>query len=213
MIRSSLVQLWKLLAPWKVLLAIIAVNALVILAIIGAERSTSRELARKYGASQPKTDEHYWKKSLATNQVNRPATVRPEQARLPENALVIGVVVDGKARAYALRSLRQLGQHVINDVVGRVPVTVAYCDVTDCTQVYASRERSEPLDVAQAGFRDGEMILKIEGAFYQHSSGEQVEPGPGSRVLPYEGYPWIRTTWKEWKQQHPETDIYVGELR
>ena len=57
------------------------------------------------------------------------------------------------------------------------------------------------------------MILKIEGVYYQHSSGEPIEPGPGSPALPYDGYPWIRTTWKEWKQRYPQTDVYVEELQ
>jgi Protein of unknown function (DUF3179) len=210
-IRSSLVQLWKLLAPWKVLLALFAVSGSVILAIVWAERASSRAVALKY-TDRPKTEEHYWKKMLGTNQFNHPATVGPDKAGLPDDALVVGIVVDGKARAYAQRSLRNRLQHVLNDMVAGVPVTVAYCDVTRCTQVYACRGRSEPLDVSQAGYRDGEMILKIEGVYYQHSSGEPITPGPESPRLPYELYPWKRTTWKEWKQLHPDTDIYVEQL-
>jgi hypothetical protein len=189
---------------------LIAAVAAVILAISWAERSSTQEVETKH-ASRPKTSEHFWKK-FAMAAIVQPSTVRPDQAGLPENAPVIGVVVDGHARAYALRSLRHLRQHVVNDLVGGVPITVAHCDVTRCTHVYASRQRSEPLDVTQAGFRDGELILKIEGVYYQHSSGEPIEPGPASPPLPYEGYPWIRTTWREWKQQYPETDVYVDEL-
>ena len=212
MTQSNLARLWKLLGPWNVLLVAVAASATLILALIGAERSSSRAVALKY-APRPKTDEHIWKKMLGTNQIIRPSTVRADQAGLPENASVIGVVVDGKARAYSLRSLRHLRQHVVNDLVGGVPITVAHCDVTDCTHVYASHERSEPLDVRQAGFRDGQMILGIGDAYYEHSSGAPIEPRPGTPSFPYEGYPWIRTTWKEWKQQHPETDIYVEELK
>ncbi len=118
-----------------------------------------------------------------------------------------------KLRAYALKSLRHLRQHVVNDLIAGVPITVAHCDVTDCTHVYASHERSEPLDVRQAGFRDDQMILGIGDAYYEHSSGKAIEPGPETPPFPYESYPWIRTTWKEWKQLHPETDIYVEELK
>ncbi len=211
MIRSSLVHVWKLLAPWKVLIAFVAVDAVVILAIVWNDHSASREVALRH-APPLKTDEHVWKKKVGINQIVRPMTVQADEAGLPEDALVIGVVVDGKARAYALRSVSRLQQHVVNDVVGGVPITVAHCDVTGCTQVYARRGRSEPLDVTQAGFRDGEMILKIEGVYYQHTSGEPIEPGPASPHLPYEGYPWIRTTWKEWKLRYPTTDLYAKEL-
>ena len=150
---------------------------------------------------------------LGTNRIIQPSTVHPEKAGLPENASVIGVVANGKARAYALRSLRHLRQHVVNDLITDVPITVAHCDVTDCTHVYTSHDQAEPLDVRQAGFRDGQMILGIGDAYYEHSSGAPIEPGPGAPPFPYAGYPWVRTTWKEWKQQHPETDIYVEELK
>jgi hypothetical protein len=202
--------LWKLLAPWKALLSLIAAFASVILAMNWAERSSTREVGTSH-TYRPKTGEHFWKK-FAMAAIVRPPTVRPDAAGLPEDAAVIGVVVDGKARAYALRSLRHLRQHVVNDLVGGVPITVAHCDVTGCTRVYASRQRSEPLDVTEAGFRDGEMILKIEGVSYQHSSGEPIEAGPAAPPLPYEGYPWIRTTWRKWKQEHPETDVYVDQI-
>jgi hypothetical protein len=210
--RSGPIQLWNILARWKVLIGFIAADAVLILGIVWTDRSASREAELKH-APRPRIDEHVWKKRLGKHQINRPSTVRPDSAELPEDATVIGVVVDGRARAYALKSLRNLQQHVVNDVVGGVPITVAHCDVTDCTRVYASRNRSEPLDVTQAGFRDGEMILQIEGVYYEHSSGEPIEPGPESRPLPYEHYPWIRTTWKEWKHQYPETDIYVEQFQ
>jgi hypothetical protein len=209
-IRTGLVQLWKLLAPYKVLLGFIAVNAVVILALLWGARLASLEAELNYGP-QPKTDRHVWINKSRMNPIVRPSTVRPGEAELPENDSVIGVVVDGNARAYALRSLRHLRQHVVNDLIGGVPISVTHCDVTECTHVYASRKRSEPLDIRQAGFRDGQMILKIEGVYYGHSSGEPIEPGPGSRPLPYEGHPWTQTTWKEWRQQYPETDIYVDE--
>jgi hypothetical protein len=102
-------------------------------------------------------------------------------------------------------------QHIINDLIGGVPVSVAYCDLNDCTRVYTSRRKTKPLDVAQAGFHDdGGMILKIEGVYYRQQSGDPMEADPGVPPLPYQGHPGIRTTWKQWKKLHPNTDVYVG---
>ena len=124
---------------------------------------------------------------------------------------VIGVEIDGKTRAYALTALRFMQQHIINDLLGGVPVSVAYCDLTDCTHVYTSSRKSEPLDIAQGGVlkRKG-MVLNIEGVYYRHGSGDPMEPGPGVPPFPYPGYPWVRATWRQWKQLHPETDVYLG---
>src|SRR5438477_13141180 len=80
-IRSSLVHLWKLIAPWKALLTFIAVDAVVILAIIGTDHSASREVAMRH-APPPQSDEHVWKRKPGINQIIRPSTVQPDEARL-----------------------------------------------------------------------------------------------------------------------------------
>ena len=54
------------------------------------------------------------------------------------------------------------------------------------------------------------MVLNIEGVYYRHGSGDPMEPGPGVPPFPYPGYPWVRATWRQWKQLHPETDVYLG---
>jgi hypothetical protein len=84
-IRSSLVRLWKLLAPWKALLSLILAFASVILAIYWAERSSTKEVETKY-ASRPKTGEHFWKK-FAMAAIVRPSTVRPGKW----NGIVLGL--------------------------------------------------------------------------------------------------------------------------
>ena len=100
-------------------------------------------------------------------------------------------------------------QHVVNNVIGTVAMTVAHCNIAGCTHVDTMHGRSEPLYVSQAGFRDGEMFSKIKGVYHQHPSGEPIEPDPGSPPFSDEGYRWIQTTWKEWSQHYPETDIYL----
>jgi len=138
----------------------------------------------------------------------RPPIVPAEGAGLSDDDEVIGVVVNGKARAYQLGALCIGRHHVVNDLIDGVPISVAYCNLTDCTRVYTSRGRTEPLDVWQSGFGGGGLVLKVEGVAYRHRSGEPLEPGPGVPRFPYEDYPWTRMTWREWKRQHPETDAY-----
>jgi hypothetical protein len=122
---------------------------------------------------------------------------------------VIGVEVGGRARAYRLDAFRDRTRHLVNDWIAGVPLSVAYCDLSDCVRVYTDPRGSAPLDIAVAGRFDGEMVVKLGGVLYFHKSGTPMEPGAGP--LPFELLSPTRTTWKEWARRHPETDVYEGE--
>jgi hypothetical protein len=138
-----------------------------------------------------------------------PPTVPAASAALGEDEEVIGVEAGGRSRAYALTALRNPRFHIVNDLIGSVPVSVTYCDLTDCTQVYTS-QGDAPLAIAQAGLREREMVIKIGGVYYEHRTGRAIEPSASEPPLPYELSPWTRTTWGEWKRRHPATDVYRG---
>ncbi|WP_435019455.1 DUF3179 domain-containing (seleno)protein [Tundrisphaera sp. TA3] len=135
----------------------------------------------------------------------------PAEAGLPDDAPVIGVVAGGQARAYALSSMGAPTRHIVNDVVGGLPVTVTYCDLSDCTRAFAVPGKADPLDISQAGTFGDEMLVKIGHVTYKQATGEVYEPDPGYPAVPfpYPEYPLVRTTWGEWKARHPGTAIYV----
>ena len=81
----------------------------------------------------------------------RPPVVGADASGLRPDEEVFGLVVGGRARAYRLDALRDRSKHVVNDLVGGVPVTVAYCDVSDCVSAYRGPEASGPLDVSIGG--------------------------------------------------------------
>lgn len=137
-----------------------------------------------------------------------PPVLPAAKAGLPDEASVVGVVVDGKARAYAIQALSSPAQHVINDLVSERPVSVTFCDKTSCAKVYAGKKPGEPLDLTVGGFyRDG-LLLRYQTGMYRQETGESMQPNaPG---LPFEAYPFERTTWKAWKQKHPDTEVFTG---
>ncbi len=140
----------------------------------------------------------------------RPPAVTAETSGLAEGEEVIGVVVGGRPRAYRLGALAYPPWHVVNDVVGGVPVTIAHCDLSGCTQAFAGEPGSRPLDVSQAGVVDGEMVVRVDGVAYWQRTGMPVDSSEGPSNLPYPHQEWTRTTWREWKQRHPATDVFVG---
>ena len=144
--------------------------------------------------------------------ISRPPTRRAEQAKLPDYEEVIGIVVNGKARAYRVKAFDDPSRHIVNDLIGDRPVTVTYCDLSDCARAYAGPRGGPPLEVFQAGTKGPEMILKVGETYYWHRTAEPVETGGGS-PFPYATYPLARRTWGDWRREHPDTDLYLGPER
>ena len=95
--------------------------------------------------------------------------------------------------------LARFGNHVVNDLIDRVPITVTHCEINSCTRVFSGKT-SESLDVAVGGVRDGGMELVLDHErFLQHA--------PES---PLADYPFEVMTWERWRFLHPGSDIYVG---
>jgi Protein of unknown function (DUF3179) len=189
--------------------AALAFGVLVVGSTYGLERICLRVNQNnvEYNEGKPLTT---WRK-IDLPGVIQPPTVSADVARLRDDEEIIGIVVDGKARAYRLKALLDPKQHIINDLIDGLPLTVAHCDVSDCTRVYAGRRGEQPLDVAQAGLWNSDMIVKIQGFYYQHRTGEPSDSGTNSPPLPCQAYSFLRMSWKQWREQHPQTDVYVGE--
>jgi hypothetical protein len=141
----------------------------------------------------------------------RPSTVEASASSLRDDEEVIGFEVGGRARAYRLDALRDRSRHLVNDLVGGVPVTVSYCDLSDCVRAYTGREGDRPLDVSVGGlYRGRDMVLDVGGTLYFQESGAKLSPGVGPAAIPLERLSPTRATWGEWKRLHPSTDVYEG---
>lgn len=147
--------------------------------------------------------------------ISVPAIYKADDVRLPEGASVLGIVVDGVARAYLVDALsmpvghivtgpndpgiRELGRHVVNDQVGETSVSVTYCDKTSCGAVY-TRPGSEAIPLNVAGWSGESLLLTLEGKKFAQDEGL-----PELTKLSFE-----RTSWAQWKAKHPETSVYLG---
>jgi hypothetical protein len=130
-------------------------------------------------------------------------------AGLPDDDRVVGVVVGGKARAYSVKALARFNAHVVNDLVGDVPVTTTYCDKTDCVRTFTDKKKGEPLEISQMGYADG-LLLQVggKGNGYRQATGECMQEG--TPPLPAAKLEHTVTTWKAWREKHPQTQVYVG---
>jgi hypothetical protein len=118
---------------------------------------------------------------------------------LADQTQVIGVSVAGKHRAYALVAFTGRTQ-LVNDLVGGVPVTVAYSLKPQLQRAFTSDQRGSPLDVwvVTAGRQD-HLVCRIGDVEYPLESGDLPAPLRELAVT--------CTTWKDWERAHPDTDV------
>jgi hypothetical protein len=131
--------------------------------------------------------------------IRQPKTFPASQVRLADQAEVIGVAIAGKYRAYALSAFTDPVTQVVNDLIGDVPVTVTYCIKPQRCRVFTSDQRGSPLDVWQANIGADDIVLRVGDVSYSQKLGKP----------PLKELEAVRTTWKDWKQSHPDTDVYL----
>lgn len=136
---------------------------------------------------------------------------RPARAtRLRPDARVIGVTVGGRHRAYVLSALKSIRRHVVNDQLAGVPVTVSYCDRTDCAVAYTTAGgQAAPLDLSVGGWSEAGpeagMLVTAGGHRYRQASGQPLQAD--APPFPYQVVAVEKTTWAEWRAAHPDTDV------
>jgi Protein of unknown function (DUF3179) len=137
----------------------------------------------------------------------------PASTQLPDSAPVIGVSVGGRHRAYVIQALLRPDAHVYNDLLGEVPVTVTYCDLDECVRVLTAPDSKRPLDIRSGGSdrsRSRKMLLQIGSTRYWQDTGKALEDE--AAPFPFTDAAFTRTTWRQWHDAHPDTDVYVGDL-
>ena len=126
--------------------------------------------------------------------------------RLPANALVVGVEVNGQFKGYPLDDLQSVGG-VVNDELDGVPIVVIYDDNAKVGLAYSRRVNEQVLQYYNShvqGFelRDNETdsTWDVQG---RALSGTLV----GSRL---EFIPSFISEWCGWSGYHPETLLLEG---
>jgi hypothetical protein len=139
--------------------------------------------------------------------VASPEFVSAADAGLQDTNQVIGIVMNGQARAYPLARVSAMMDHVVNDNVStsdgkNSPFTITYCDMTDCIRVLESTDPTsrDTLEIGTLGLLDRGLALQWKGKTFK-----QMESIDGLKDVPYR-----RMSWGEWKAEYPDTMVYKG---
>ena len=129
---------------------------------------------------------------------------------LEDDELVFGVEINGDERAYPLRILDW--HEMFNDVVGGVPVALAYCTLCGSGILYETHVagRSQPFVLGSSGFlyRSNKLMYDREtnSLWNQFLGRPVVGPLTGSG-LELKIRPVAITSWKDWLRRHPDTKV------
>lgn len=129
-----------------------------------------------------------------------------KESHLDDGERVLGVVVDGDARAYPIKVMNY--HEIVDDIVGETPVAVSYCPLCRTGLVFDRRVDGETLTFKVSG-----ALLRNNLLMYDTKSGPtslwaqawgQAVKGPmhGTELDLLSS---TLTTWGEWRDAHPNT--------
>ena len=172
-----------------------------------SEKATKEEMLKGMPADTRRALESMNSTPMVASGVNRPLMLPADSVALLDSDKVIGIVVEGLPRAYPLKRMSSLLEHVVNDHVvdknGKSKAfTVTYCNVTECIRVLHSISDGAvaSLGIGTLGLVEGQLAL-FRGA----QTFKQDESIAGLLDMEYEV-----TSWSGWKRRFPETLVYVG---
>jgi hypothetical protein len=142
--------------------------------------------------------------------LDNPTFIEPDKATyLEPDEPVFGLSINGDSRAYPLRIMDW--HEMANDVVGDVPVSIAYCTLCGAAVAYDGRaSNGETYTFGSSGFllRSNKLMYDRQTrTLWNQLTGEPaLGPLVGEEVT-LDILPIVLTTWREWQNQHPDTVV------
>jgi len=141
--------------------------------------------------------------------LDQPQFIAPDDATyILDGEPVFGVVINGDARAYPLRILDW--HEMANDVIGGVPVSIAYCTLCGSAVLYRTTVEDEVFTFSTSGLLyESNKLMYDRGTdtLWNQLTGEPVLGPLVDSGIELERLPIVRTTWRNWLAQHPSTTV------
>jgi hypothetical protein len=131
-----------------------------------------------------------------------------EATYLSDAEPVFGVEIAGDARAYPLRILDW--HEMANDVVGGVPVALAYCTLCGAGVLYDARAGGRTFTFGSSGFlyeSNKLMFDRQTDTLWNQLTGEPVNGPLAEGILALKRLPVVVTSWGRWRGAHPGTRV------
>lgn len=139
--------------------------------------------------------------------IDQPNFVATEEVDyLKPDDIVIGLHVDGVARAYPLRIL--VWHEIVNDVIGGKPVVITYCPLCGTSMVFDARVDGKPRTFGVSGllYQSDVLMYDRESESLWTQLGMKAISGPAVNET-LDWLPSEHMTWKAWKEQNPNGEV------
>ena len=129
---------------------------------------------------------------------------------LLDTDLVFGIEINGDARAYPLRIM---GWHeMLNDVIGGVPVALAYCTLCGAGILFETKldDRKEPFVFGSSGllYRSNKLMFDRQTmSLWNQFTGEPVSGSLAHSDIKLKIRPITITSWQRWRDKHPQSQV------
>jgi len=138
--------------------------------------------------------------------LDHPAFDTPLQTPFADDERVLGVFINGQARAYPYSILNW--HEIVNDSVGGVPVSVTYCPLCETGIVFERRVGGKETTFGVSGKLFQSCLVmydRLTDSLWSQPWGlGVVGPRVNGRL---KRYPAVRTTLGLWKKVHPATSV------
>ena len=125
-------------------------------------------------------------------------------ARLPANALVVGVEVEGVFKGYPISQLEEAGS-VVNDIIAGQPIVVVYDSAAGTGVAYLRRLGGQVLEFDSVSGDDFEMEDRATGSSWD-VHGRTANGAFGEARLEF--VPSFISEWYGWSAYHPESQLF-----
>jgi len=138
--------------------------------------------------------------------LDHPKVLSAEQARWPEDALVLGVERGGEARAYPVAILDW--HELVNDTVGGEPLLISYCPLCGTGMVFDRRVSGQVHSFGVSGLLYQSDVLMYDhetDSLWSQISSEAISgPSRGQHLRLLRSQ---MARWGQWKRAHPHTTV------
>lgn len=139
--------------------------------------------------------------------LTKPSMLAAKEASylIPEDR-VIGVALNGESRAYPIKILNY--HEIVNDIIGGQPLVVSYCPLCGSGLVFNALVNNKKLSFGVSGLLYNSDVLMYDLETNSLWSQLMMEAVSGKMIgRKIEIISSVQTTWRAWKQQHPDTKV------
>lgn len=141
--------------------------------------------------------------------LDKPTILNAKEAKyLKNDNEVFGIVINNEARAYPQRVLAW--HEIVHDKVGGVDITMTYCTLTGSPIPYGSEVGGKIRKFGSSGlvYQSNKLMFDLESlTLWTTIDGKPVLGELADSDVELKAYPVVTTTWKEWRELHPNTTV------